>query len=246
MTGHLAHVAGAGRSKTKSAGQNEGGRDMFIGHYGPAAAVAGGRIKLWHGFVAVQFLDILWAPFVLLGIEHVRIVENFTASNHFDLYDMPYTHSLVMAVVWSLVAGAAYMPLRKRAGLVGGIIFGILVFSHWVLDFVTHKPDLALWFGGPKVGLGLWDNRPLAVSTEFGLLIVGLGLYLVRTAAKGALGRITPLLLFGLLATAQLYGNFGPPPDNSAMAAQSAIMAYVIFILLAAWVDATRTVKRQH
>ncbi len=217
---------------------------MFIGHYGPAAAVAGGRIKLWHGFVAVQFLDILWAPFVLLGIEHVRIVENFTASNHFDLYDMPYTHSLIMALVWSLVAGAAYMVLRKRAGLIGGVIIGALVFSHWALDFLMHKPDLALWFGGPKVGLALWDNRPVAVSLEFGLLLAGLFLYLTKTAAKNALGRITPILLFVPLAAAQLYGNFGPPPENAAIAAQSAIVAYLAFIVLAAIVDATREAKR--
>lgn len=214
---------------------------MFIGHYGPAAALAGGRIKLWHGFIAVQFLDILWAPFVLLGVEHVRIVENFTASNHFDLYDMPYTHSLVMAVVWSLVAGVIYTMLRKRAGLVGGVVIGALVFSHWLLDFVTHKPDLELWFGGPKVGLALWDNRPLAVSTEFALLIAGLGLYLAKTKAKSAMGRIAPLVLFLLLAAAQLFGNFGPPPESAAMAAQSAIIAYLVFAALAAWVDATRT-----
>lgn len=213
---------------------------MFIGHYGPAAAVAGNRIKLWHGFVAVQFLDILWAPFVLLGIEHVRIVENFTASNHFDLYDMPYTHSLVMAFFWGVVAGGAYQLLRKG----GGWIIGALVFSHWLLDFVTHKPDLELWFGGPKVGLALWDNRPLAVSTEFALLIAGLALYLMRTRASGVMGRAAPLILFALLAAAQLFGNFGPPPENAAMAAQSAMIAYLVFAALAAWVDGTRVVKR--
>ena len=135
---------------------------MFIGHYGPAAAIAGDRVKLWHGFVAVQFLDILWAPAVLLGVEHVRIVERFTASNHFDLYDMPYTHSLIMAVFWSVVAGVVYRVLRHKAGAAGAVLIGALVFSHWLLDFITHKPDLALWFGGPKVGLGLWENRPLA------------------------------------------------------------------------------------
>lgn len=213
---------------------------MFIGHYGPAAAVAGNRIKLWHGFVAVQFLDILWAPFVLLGIEHVRIVENFTASNHFDLYDMPYTHSLVMALFWSALAGGAYQLLRKG----GGWIIGALVFSHWLLDFVTHKPDLELWFGGPKVGLALWDNRPLAVSAEFALLIAGLALYLMRTRASGVMGRAAPLILFALLAAAQLFGNFGPPPESAAMAAQSAIIAYLVFAALAAWVDGTRVVKR--
>lgn len=212
---------------------------MFVGHYGPAAAVANNKVKLWHGFIAVQFLDILWAPFILLGVEHVRIVENFTASNHFDLYHMPYTHSLAMAVFWSFFAGFLYRLWRKD----GGVMIGLLVFSHWVLDFITHKPDLELWFGGPKVGLGLWDNRPLAVSAEFALMTLGLGIYLARTQAKGAMGRFAPFVLFALLAAGQLYGNFGPPPAGANEAAQSAIAAYLVFAALAAWTGAARTQK---
>jgi len=209
---------------------------MFTGHYGPAAAVAGKNIKLWHGFVAVQFLDILWAPFVLLGVEHARIVENFTASNHFDLYHMPYTHSLVMALFWSVVAGLAYNAWRKS----GGVIIGALVFSHWVLDFVTHKPDLELWFGGPKVGLGLWDYRTVAVSAEFGLLLAGFMIFLKATKGKGVSGVIAPAVLLAGLAAAQIFGNFGPPPGSAAEAAQTAIVAYALFAALAAWVDAAR------
>ncbi len=213
---------------------------MFIGHYGPAAAIAGDRIKLWHGFVAVQFLDILWAPAILLGVEHVRIVEGFTASNHFDLHHMPYTHSLVMAVFWSIVAGAAYWWFRRRAGAVGALLIGGLVFSHWILDFITHTPDLELWFGGPKVGLGLWDNRPLAVAAEFALVTAGVGYFLVRTRSKGAMGAVAPAILFLLMASAQLVGNFGPPPSSATEAAWSAIGVYAVFAGLAAWVDATR------
>lgn len=213
---------------------------MFVGHYGPAAAVAGKRIKLWHGFIAVQFLDILWAPFILLGVEKARIVERFTASNHFDLYFMPYTHSLVMAAVWSVVAGGAYALWRKAAGVTGGVIIGALVFSHWILDFITHKPDLELWFGGPKVGLGLWDNRPVAVSAEFALLIVGLAVYLGRTRARGVWGGLAPMLLLMAMTAAQVYGNFGPPPGGADEAAISAIVAYAAFAALAAWTDHTR------
>ncbi|MEO1251990.1 MAG: hypothetical protein AAFW81_06575 [Pseudomonadota bacterium] len=221
---------------------NEGER-MFIGHYGPAAAVAGSRVKLWHGFVAVQFLDILWAPAILTGVEKVRIVERFTASNHFDLYHMPYTHSLLMAGVWSVIAGGLYALVRRQAGVIGGIIIGALVFSHWLLDFVTHKPDLALWFGGPKVGLGLWENRPLAVSAEFAFVVAGFAIYLARTSARGAGGTLSLALLFVLMAVAQLIGNFGPPPGSPNEAAYSAIGSYVVFAALAAWVDATRDVK---
>lgn len=216
---------------------------MFIGHYGPAAAVAGERIKLWHGFVAVQFLDLLWAPFVLVGIEKLRIVENFTASNHVDLYFMPYSHSLVMALVWSVVAGGAYWLLRRSAGLIGGAIIAVLVFSHWIFDFLTHLPDLELWIGGPKVGLGLWENRPLSVGTEFALLIAGMTLYLLRTKPKGAAGIFAPAILLVALTATQIYIYFGPPPGTPAEAAQSAIVAFVVFALLAGANDATRTQK---
>ena len=209
---------------------------MFIGHYGPAAAVAGNKVKLWHGFVAVQLLDILWAPFVLLGIEQVCIVENFTASNHFDLYHMPYTHSLVMAVFWSVLAGFAYQAWRKS----GGFIIAGLVFSHWAFDFITHKSDLELWFGGPKVGLGLWDYSTISITIEFSLLIAGLLILLTQTKAKGVMGALSPVVLVSALAAAQLYGKFGPVPAGAEMAAQSAIIAYALFALLAAWVDATR------
>lgn len=216
---------------------------MFVGHYGPAAAVAGKRIKLWHGFIAVQFLDILWAPFILLGVEKMRVVEHYTAANHLDLYYMPYTHSLVMAVFWSVLAGGVYGMLRKSAGAVGGAMFGALVFSHWLCDLLMHKPDLELWFGGPKVGFGLWDYRLASIGTELGLFVVGMGLYLMRTRAKGIAGAISPIVLMALLIAAQIFGNYGPPPADAAEAAQSAILAYAIATVLAAFVDATRSVK---
>lgn len=212
---------------------------MFVGHYGPAAALAGGRIKLWHGVVAVQFLDILWAPFVLLGVENIRIVENFTASNHLDLYHMPYSHSLVMALIWSGAAGLLFRHLRGD----GGIVIAGLVFSHWVLDYITHVPDLLLWFDGIKVGLGLWQNRPLALLAEFTILIGGFALYVRRTRATGTMGWVS-LFVFLLIATAsQGFGNFGPPPGGPEEAAALALFAFGIFTILAMWVDASRRPK---
>lgn len=213
---------------------------MFVGHYGPAGALAHGRLRLWHCFVAVQFLDILWAPFVLAGIEHVRIMPNFTASNHFDLYHMPWTHSLVMAVAWSVLASLGYRLLARSTGAAATFI-GLLVFSHWALDFLTHKPDLELWFGGPKVGLGLWDNRPLSFGLELALFLGGMTLYWLRSAAKNVAGRVMPALLIILGLAAQYYGNWGPPPASGSEAAMSALVAYAIFAGLALMNDLTRS-----
>ena len=91
---------------------------MFVGHYGVsfAAQRMNRRIPLWTLFIAVQFLDVLWAPLILLGIEKVRIVPGITASNPLDLYYMPFTHSLLAAVVWSAVGYGLYRLWRGSAG----------------------------------------------------------------------------------------------------------------------------------
>ena len=216
---------------------------MFVGHYGPAGALAGERVKLWHAVVAVQLLDILWAPLVLAGVEKVRIVENFTASNHFDLYHMPWTHSLPMALFWSILAGMLFVMFRRKAGITGGVVIGILVFSHWVLDLLTHKPDLELWFGGAKVGFGLWENRPLSVGVELGLFFVGMGFYLNHTSPRGIAGRIAMAAFIAIGASLQIYHNWSPPPPTPEAAIGSAFVVYWLFALLALWVDATRTLK---
>src|SRR5262245_27307296 len=108
---------------------------MFVGHYSVsfAAKSLDKSIPLWLLFIAAQFIDILWAILVLLGIEKVRIVEGITAASPLDLYYMPYTHSLIAAFGWSLASIAAYKMIRlsktSAALLVGGTVF-----SHWVLD----------------------------------------------------------------------------------------------------------------
>src|SRR2546427_7880327 len=104
---------------------------MFVGHYGVsfAAKKADPSIPLWVLFIAVQLLDVLWAPFVLLGIEKVRIVPGITASNPLDLYYMPYTHSLVAATGWSVVAFLAYRLTVRSAPTRAAVIVGVAVFS---------------------------------------------------------------------------------------------------------------------
>ena len=91
---------------------------MFVGHYSVsfAAKTAEKRIPLWLLFIAVQFIDVLWSIFVLLGIEKVRIVPGITASNALDLYYMPYTHSLLGVLFWSALAFVVcqFVPCSSR------------------------------------------------------------------------------------------------------------------------------------
>src|SRR5713101_1980836 len=145
---------------------------MFVGHYGVSfAAKRGDRsIPLWALFLAVQLLDVFWSVFILTGIEKVRIVPGITASNPLDLYYMPYTHSLVAALLWSAAAFLVYRLARGREAGSGAIVVAAAVFSHWVLDFIVHKPDLPLYDNTVKVGLGLWDHRALAFGLEAAVL----------------------------------------------------------------------------
>ena len=202
---------------------------MFVGHYGVsfAAKKAEPGVPLWVLFIAVQLLDVLWAPFVLLGIEKVRIVPGFTASNPLDLYYMPYTHGLLAAIGWSVVAFLAYRFAVRAAPTRAAAIVGLAVFSHWVLDFLVHRPDLPLYDNTAKVGLGLWNLPAVALGLEALLLFGGMWLYLRHTARR------TAMLVFGaIMLGIQVYVFFGPPPASDKAAAATALIGYAVFAVV--------------
>jgi len=114
---------------------------MFVGHYSVAFAAKTAKIPLWILFVAVQFLDYIWATLVLLGIEKLRVIKGFTAGSMLDSYFHPYSHSLITAVLWSGVAALCYKPLCRWLGFrytkSAALIVGAAVFSHWI----SHCPS---------------------------------------------------------------------------------------------------------
>jgi hypothetical protein len=206
---------------------------MFVGHYGVsfAAKRVAPSIPLWALFIAVQLLDVFWAPLVLLGIEKVRIVPGITASNPLDLYYMPYTHSLLAAVLWS-AGGFLVYRLSSNQGRIGNaaVVVALAVLSHWLLDFVVHRPDLPLYDNTAKVGLDLWNAPAFAFALEAALLFGGMWLYL-GSARVRPLG----LILFGLVMLAiQAYVFFGPPPVSDRAAAWTALGAYAGFAAVVA------------
>src|SRR2546426_1584283 len=203
---------------------------MFVGHYGVsfAAKKAEPAIPLWVLFIAVQLLDVLWAPFVLLGIEKVRIVPGITASNPLDLYYMPYTHGLLAAIGWSVAAFLVYRMGARNAPSRAAVIVGVAVLSHWILDFLVHRPDLPLYDNTAKVGLGLWNLPAVAFGLEALVLFGGMWLYFRLGTA-----RRTAVLVFGLIMlTIQAAVFFGPPPPSNKAAAGTALISYVIFALI--------------
>ena len=217
---------------------------MFIGHYAPAAALKPltPKVPLWHLFVAVQFLDYLWAIFIIAGIEKARIVPGFLEASDLDLYFMPYTHSLAAAILWSLFAAAAYQAvINARAGLPGAILIGIAIFSHWLGDLLVHAEDLALWPGSAvKLGFGLWSSLTVSKGVELGFFVGGFILYLGGTSARGMTGRIAPVVVIAVLIGVEVYAATGTPPANIRMFAALALASYSLIAGLGAWLDATR------
>jgi hypothetical protein len=218
---------------------------VFVGHYGPslAAKAAKNPIPLWILFVAVQLLDVFWSIFVLLGIEKVRIAPGITATNPLDLYYMPYTHSLLGAMLWSIAAGVAYYVFRRAEGWSAGAIVGAAVLSHWVLDWFVHRPDLPLYDNSFKVGLGLWNHPAFAFTLEIAVLFGGMGLYMKTTKAVARSGRFG-IVIFGFVMLAvQAYVFFGPPPASDKAAAITALVSYLAFAGIAYWLEGKRALR---
>lgn len=197
---------------------------MLAGHYSAAflAKAVAPKLPLWSLALAVQFVDVLWALCVLLGIERLRI-DPALASNPLDLYDMPYTHSLVGALGWAaLVAGVAFAKLRdSRAALV----LGAAVASHWLADWLVHRPDLLLWSGSAKHGLALWNRPGLALGLELLLLIASAAFWL-RTRAVAGVVRRRAWTLVATLAAVQIVFTAAPPPLGPAAVAVSGLALF--------------------
>src|SRR5579872_3979172 len=163
---------------------------MFIGHN--AVALASKRIaprtSLGILTAAVMLPDLIWPIFLLLGIEHVRIVPGATRLSPLDFNDYPWTHSLAMTVAWGLAFAVVYGIFSRY--LRGSVMVFAAVVSHWVLDFLTHRPDLPLWPHGRTVGLGLWNSPIVAVGVESALFAVGILIYRDCTKPRDRIGSI--------------------------------------------------------
>lgn len=208
---------------------------MFVGHYSASfvGKAADKRIPLWLLFIAVQFVDVMWAIFVLLGIEKVRIVPGFTASNPLDLYYMPYTHSLVGAIGWAVLAALICQLFPGLRGGRTGLIVALAVFSHWILDLIVHRPDLALYDNTFKMGFGLWNYRALAFAIEIAVLVAGAAVYLPLARSKWR-----TVSFVGLLIAIQVFGTFFfPQPATDRGEALTALSFYGVLALMAWWAE---------
>ena len=219
---------------------------MFVGHYAASLALKKlePRASLFSLFIAVQLVDIVFFPLVLLGIEHLNVIENFTEATHFELVFMPYTHSLAATVAWAALSYLACVHLFSLSRRVA-LVLALAVASHWFLDLLVHTPDLPLWADdSPKLGFGLWNNAVATYALEAVLLIGGLLLYLQATRATSRWGGYAIYLVVIVLLLANIINVFGPLHDDSKLAlAGSALASFLLFAVLAYWAERGRKVS---
>ena len=214
---------------------------MFVGHFGLALAAKrlAPRASLAVLILAAQLADVVWPVLVALGIEQVRIDPGNTAFTPLDFVSYPYSHSLLLLVVWGLVLGVltrTHVHARAAIPLIAG-----LVVSHWVLDWITHRPDMPLFPGGPHLGLGLWNSVPGTLAVELVMFAAGVWIYAGITRAKDAVGRWGFFTLMAFLLLAYFANLHSVPPSVTAVFTVSMVGALVI-AAWAWWVDRHRAV----
>ncbi len=189
--------------------------------------------------IAGEFIDVLWPMMLIAGVEHVRIEPGLTPVTPLDFYDYPWTHSLLMVVVWAALFGGIYFVLRRYRA--GAITCAVLVVSHWFLDLIVHIPDLPLRPGASaRYGLGLWHSRMTTVIVEGAIFAVGVWLYASATRARtrsGAWGFWSLVGFLVLMYALNVQGN--APPSVEAVAWASLIGTAILF-LWAWWADRGR------
>ena len=215
---------------------------MFAGHL--AVALGARRIEprapLGALVTATYALDLLWPVFLLLGIETVRINPGDTAFTNLEFTSYPWSHSLIVVLVWGVIGGAiAYSALRGRRA---AVVVGVVVVSHWFLDFITHRPDLPLWPGGPKVGLGLWNSVAGTILVEGALYVLGIVLYVRTTRPRDRIGSWAFWSLVIFVAAIWISSPWQPPPPSAQAVAVGALAGFLL-PLWALWADRHRDLR---
>ena len=216
---------------------------MFIGHFAVGFAAKGVSPKpsLATYLAAAQLPDLLWPVLLLAGVEHVTIAPGDTTFTPLRFDSYPVSHSLVTVAAWGAVfAGLVWWRNRDRRG---ALTCWALVVSHWLLDFISHRPDMPLSPGSStKLGLGLWNSVPLTLGVEAMIFGLGVWLYVRGTRPRDAIGRWGLVGLVALALAAYLGAAFGPPAPSVPAIAVTAILGALVFLGVSAWVDRHRVV----
>jgi hypothetical protein len=217
---------------------------MFIGHFGVALASKkiDNKPSLGTLFFASQFIDLLWPVFLLVGIEKVKIDPGNTAFTPLDFIYYPFSHSFIGVLTWSLLLGIVYFFIKKN--IKSSILIGALVLSHWILDLITHRPDLPMTFSNEaKMGFGLWNSITLTLLIEGLIFIIGSFLYIKTTKAANKRGKIILWSLLIFLSIIYLLNVFGPPPPSEDSIAVAGLSLWLL-VAWGYWADRNRSVAK--
>jgi hypothetical protein len=215
---------------------------VFIGHFGVALAAKkiAPRTSLGTLVMAAQFVDLLWPLFLLLGIERVIIAPGTTAVTPLDFISYPFSHSLLADIGWACLFAGLYKIVKQDSR--GAVCLWFVVLSHWLLDALTHRPDLPLYPGSSTyVGFGLWNSRFWTLLVEGALFVFAARLYAKTTRARDLIGSIGFRTFIALLALFYLLSIFGPLPPSVKAVAFSALGMW-LFVIWAYWLDRHRVV----
>jgi hypothetical protein len=217
---------------------------MLVGHH--AVGFAAKRFAPSVSLGVLQFAcvlpDLLTFLLQIVGVEHARSTPGFTAFSSLDGYDTALSHSLATTVLWSAVLAALWLWRSRNPG--GAVVLGSVVFSHWVLDVVSHRPQMALVPGIDRyLGLGLWNSIPVTLVVEGALWLLGIVIYLKATRATSQVGTWGLWSLVFVLTLFWIATPLVPQPPGEFSDTQLgiALVLYAGLIALAHWTDRNRT-----
>lgn len=218
---------------------------MLVGHLGAglAAKAAAPKLSLGTLFAAAMLLDLVLWVLVMIGAEAATLPADYSAHRYL-LFNFPYSHSLLAALLWSIVAAVGWSAIQrgemsKYLFSFASIVIALTVFSHWMLDFLVHPSQLPLTPGGPTMGLDLWDHQPLALELELGIAGVGLVLYLLRSPVPWS-RRLIVIALVAAAAAFTVFGALSPnPPPSISLVMYVSLLTIGIIVGVAAWADRT-------
>ena len=206
---------------------------MLVGHFaaGFAAKRLEPKISLGTLVLAAMLADLLWCLFMAAGIERVEFKPGMGAANYFAASDIVMSHSLLMDGVWASLLAAGYF-LRRRYPR-GALIVLAVVVSHWLLDWISHRPDMPIAPGVPQsFGLGLWASIPAAIVLEGGFWLLAVILYARGTYPITRTGVYAYWSIVALLTLAWYNNLAGPPPPDPRTAP---VLSFLFFSLAVAW-----------
>ena len=213
---------------------------MFIGHFAIGFAPRNTRpTRRWRCLLAAPLLsDLLWPWFLLFRWERVRIDPGNTRFVPLDLEYFPWSHSLLMCLVWATAFALIYYLVAHYWR--GAVTIWIGVLSHWVLDWITHRPDMPLYPGGQRFGLGLWNSVAGTMAVEMAMLVLGVWLYVRATKPLDRAGRYAFVAYVALLFVLYVADYIGSPPSGTSDIIWSAIPFEFIALVWVWWFDRHR------